>query len=64
MKKLNKIVLILAALFAVTIHAYGQGSRGMTISGVITDSTGEPLTGASAMFTIGGKTIGASADLD
>ena len=64
MKKLNKIVLILAALFAVTIHAYGQGSRGMTISGVITDSTGEPLTGASAMVTIGGKTIGASADLD
>ena len=61
MKKLF-LILILAVLAAPPLTA--QGSSAVTITGKITDTSGEPLTGASAMVIMDGKTIGTSADID
>ena len=62
MNKTKCLLLLFCLLWCGALLA--QGGKAVTITGKITDASGEPLTGASAMITVGGKTIGASADLD
>ncbi len=62
---MKKIYLVIFAMFMATM-AFSQGVTTSAIGGKITDSTGEPLPGASivAVHTPSGTTYGAAADFD
>ena len=59
MKRLLPLIVVL--LFT-GVSMWAQGP--VTISGTVTDSSGEPLTGASVLVNLDGKTYAESADLD
>ena len=55
---------LLFSLSSFELHAQGGASLNVEIQGVIKDSAGEPLIGASAVVLMDGKPYGAVADLD
>ena len=61
MKGLANVLMIMAGLFLFAGIGYAQ--PGGTISGTVTDETGEPLIGAS-VFVEGNTTVGTVTDLD
>ena len=58
----NQKVIIVKA--KVTTASVQKKSGHVEITGIIKDSAGEPLTGASALVLMGGKPYGATADLN
>ena len=59
-----QLMCLLFSLSSFELHAQGGASLNVEIQGVIKDSAGEPLIGASAVVLMDGKPYGAVADLD